>query len=77
MSNNYVPNGPEYIRLPKPKTRCPITGLSRGTLRELTVPTKRNGFRPPVKSVLIKSRYATRGIRIIPRQQLLGYGGFR
>lgn len=64
---------PEFLRLPKTGSRCPITGLSRTTLNELTLPTKANDYRPPVKSVSIRKRGALRGVRLIPTDALLGY----
>jgi len=53
----------DWARLPKPGER--FIGLSRSTLTELTVPCEANGFRPPVKSAVIKKRHALRGIRLI------------
>lgn len=67
------PIPPEYIRLPKPKTRCEHTGLSRSTLYELIVPRRRNNFRPPVKSKQVKGAGAMRGIRLIHYPSLLHY----
>lgn len=64
---------PEFIRLPLPGKRCPITGLSRTTLCELSIPSASNGFNPPVRSVLVKRRGALRGIRLINYASLLGY----
>jgi hypothetical protein len=64
---------PEYIRLPRPKTRCPVTGLARTTLEELVVPCARNGNRPPVISRVVKQPHATRGIRLIHLPSLLAY----
>jgi hypothetical protein len=64
---------PEFIRLPKPGDRCRLTGLSRSTLAELTVPCPANGHRPPVKSLVVKKRGATRGIRLINFDSLLDY----
>ena len=64
---------PSYVRLPKPGARCPHTGLSRATLCELTVPSKANGFRPPVPSHVVRGLSATRGIRLIPLSALLRY----
>jgi len=64
---------PDYIRLPKPYERCRLTGLSRSTLAELTVPGPANGFKPPVKSLVIKKRGAMRGIRLINFDSLLDY----
>lgn len=67
----YIP--PDYIRLPKPGDRCPISGLSRTTLIELSVPSPCNDFRPPVESKHIKRPGAQRGIRLISRTSLLSY----
>lgn len=64
---------PEFIRLPLAPARCPYTGLSRATLCELTIPSSRNEFRPPVKSVLIKKRGALRGIRLVNFDSLVEY----
>jgi hypothetical protein len=46
---------PPYLRLPKPKERCPYTSFSRTTLVELCVPTAANNFRPPVRALCIKT----------------------
>ena len=70
-NNNHVK--PEFIRLPKPGARCPITGLSRTTLTELTAPSERNGHRPPVRSIVLKGRHAVRGIRLIQYQSLIDH----
>jgi len=67
------PQAPEFIRLPKPGSRCPYTGLNRSTLSELTLPCDANGFSAPVKSVLLRKRGATRGIRLISFDSLIGY----
>lgn len=66
-------NLPIFIRLPAPTARCPYTGLSRTTLTELTVPSKENGYRPPVKSHLLAAPGAKRGIRIIDLESLMAY----
>lgn len=66
---------PVLVRLPKPGARCPYTGLSRSTLCELTVPSKANGHTPPVPSHVVRSKAATRGIRLIPLNALLEYLG--
>ena len=60
----------EFIRLPAPKERCPLTGLSRGALNDLILPCPKNGFNPPVKSFCIRQRGAKTGIRIIDFQSL-------
>jgi hypothetical protein len=64
---------PEFIRLPKPGTSCPWTGLTRGTLNNLILPGPANGFKPPVKSVSLRPRGAKRGCRLIVFDSLLGY----
>jgi hypothetical protein len=64
---------PEFVRLPSPRGRCPLTGLSRTSLCELTVPSPVNDNRPPVKSVVIRKRGATRGIRLISYDSLMAY----
>jgi hypothetical protein len=65
---------PEYTRLPKSGTLDPLTGLSRSTLNALVLPTRANGFRPPVRSSVIKTnKHAKRGIRLVHAQSLLGF----
>jgi len=62
-----------WLRLPRPGTRCPVSGLSRTTLAELVRPCPRNGYRPPVEARLLKRRDARRGVLLISRESLLGY----
>jgi hypothetical protein len=62
-----------WIRLPRPGTRCPVTGLSRSTLAELVRPCPRNDYRPPVEARVLKRRGAMRGVLLISRESLLGY----
>lgn len=64
---------PTYIRLPRPGTRCPHTGLSRTTLAELTRPCERNGYRAPVPAKEIRAKHSRRGIVLIPLADLLAY----
>lgn len=64
---------PEWLRLPAPGGRCRFTGLSRGTLNELTIPGPANDGHPPVKSVVLRKRGALRGIRLISYDSLMGY----
>jgi hypothetical protein len=56
---------PEFTRLPKPGTLCPYTGLSRGAINELILPTKRNFHKPPVRSFCLRQRGAKTGVRLI------------
>lgn len=62
---------PEFIRLPKPNTRCPYTGLSRSGLNNLILPSASNGFKAPVRSVCIRKRGAIRGTRLIEYNALV------
>jgi len=64
---------PQFLRLPKPGTQCLHTGLSRSTLNELILPNEANGFKPPVRSVVHKKKYAVRGIRLINFRSLIDY----
>lgn len=60
----------EFLRLPQPKCRCPITGMSRSALNELILPTPRNRNKPPVKSFCLRQRGAKTGIRLVDYQSL-------
>ena len=64
---------PEFIRLPKPGQQCPYTGLSRSHLNSLILPTKANGNCPPVRSVSLRQRGATRGVRLVVFESILSY----
>jgi hypothetical protein len=64
---------PEFIRLPKPGSRDPFTGLSRSFLYELILPSEANGFKPPVRSVHLRKRGAVRGVRLIVLDSLIKY----
>ena len=64
---------PEFIRLPKPGSREPFTGLSRSKLNQLILPSAENGFKPPVRSVVLRKRGAIRGVRLIFLDSLIGY----
>jgi hypothetical protein len=63
---------PEWIRVPV-KGRCPYTGLSRSTLYTLIAPCEANGHKPPVRSVSLRRRGNTTGVRLIHLQSLLDY----
>ncbi len=64
---------PEFIRLPANKAHCPFTGLKRGTMRNLTLPSKANNFRPPVPAKILKQRGKLRGVVLIPYDALIAY----
>jgi hypothetical protein len=63
-----------WSQLPKSGDRCQASGLSRSAINALILPTKANGFKPPVKSRSIKShKHASRGIRLYSVESLLAY----
>ena len=64
---------PEFIRLPKPRTCDPWTGLSRSTLNLLVLPCRENNYRPPVRSCTLRRKGTTKGVRLIDLQSLLDY----
>lgn len=64
---------PIYVRLPKPGTRCPRTGLSRSWLCDVCVPSEKNNWKPPVKSYRVPRKGDKRAIRLIVWESLLSY----
>lgn len=63
----------EFLRLPKPGTLCPVSGLSRSYLNSLILPSDSNGHRPPVKSVCLRQRGARKGVRLISFDSLMAH----
>lgn len=63
----------EWIRLPDPGERCPVTGLSRTSLAEILAETDPETGEKLVVSILKRKQGATRGIRLILKQSLLDY----
>jgi hypothetical protein len=61
---------PEFIRLPKPRERDPLFGLSRSYLNVLILPSAENDYRPPVRSVVLRRKGARTGVRLINVQSL-------
>lgn len=57
---------PEWIRLPKPGTLCPWTGLSRSKLWEVLQTGK-------VRNICLRKEGAARGARLISLAALIGY----
>ncbi|MDP3073595.1 MAG: hypothetical protein Q8N18_25145 [Opitutaceae bacterium] len=64
---------PEFIRLPKAKTLCPHTGMSRSSMANLTVPSKANDFRPAVPAKCLRRQGNVRGLWLVPFEALLAY----
>lgn len=63
----------EWLRVPRPGERCPVSSLSRSTLIELVKPCERNGNKPPVEAKHLKREGTSRGIILINRASLLAY----
>ncbi len=56
----------EFLRLPSPRARCRLTGLSRTTLCELIE-------RKVIRAIKVRQPGAQRGVVLIIRQSLLDY----
>ena len=57
---------PEFIRLPKAGSRCPLTGLSRTSLVELV-------DSGAVRATRLRKRGSSRGITLIHKDSLRSY----
>lgn len=64
---------PEFLRLPKSGTLCPLTGLGRSFINGLILPTEENGHRPPVKSISLRKRGAQKGVRLVVYDSLMAH----
>ncbi len=64
---------PELIRLPKPRSLCPYTGLSRSKMNELVLPCAANNFKPPVKFISLRNRGQVKAVRLIVYDSLMAY----
>lgn len=65
-TNAQTASYPEFLRLPKPGERCPISSLSRTTLVELIADGK-------VEAKKLRKRGSLRGITLILTDSLLAY----
>jgi len=59
---------PEWIRLPKSGTRCPYSGLSRSAMNGLILDKE-----PKVKSTVLKTKGASRGVRLVNYESLMNH----
>ncbi len=64
---------PEFIRLPKPRTSCPHTGMSRTSMYNLCVPTRANGFKPKVPAKCLRVSGNVRGTWYVPYEALVSF----
>jgi hypothetical protein len=63
----------EFMRLPPPGQQDPIFGLKRSYLNLLILPCRENGYRPPVKSVVLRRTRGRKGVRLIEVASLRAY----
>lgn len=63
----------EFMRLPPPGQKDPVFALTRSYLNMLILPCRENGFRPPVKSFVLRRTRARKGVRLIEIQSLRDY----
>ena len=84
MDNNLRPDDPlkfavgvkteaEFMRLPPPGQKDPVFGLTRSYLNMLILPCRENGFRPPVKSFVLRRVRTRKGVRLIEIASLRNY----
>lgn len=64
---------PNFIRLPKHRTNCPYTGLSRTGMYNLCVPCAANGGKPKVPAKSDRQPGNLRGVWLIPFDALIAY----
>ena len=64
---------PEFIRLPKPGTLCPHTGLTRSKMNELVLPSALNRFKAPVRSISLRNHGQVKAVRLVVYESLLSY----
>jgi hypothetical protein len=64
---------PAFVRLPRSGTRCPLTGLSRGVMQTLVLPSDANKLTPPVRSRILRQKGKNRGVRLVEVDSLLKY----
>jgi hypothetical protein len=60
-----TPVQPEFLRLPPPRQHDPLFGLTRSYLNTLILPCAANGYRPEVKSVVLRRRGSRYGVRLV------------
>lgn len=63
----------EFMRLPPAGQTDPIFGLRRSFLNILILPCRENGWRPPVKSIVLRRTRARKGVRLIDVASLREY----
>jgi len=64
---------PETFRLPSGRDRDPFFGLGRSYWNEQILPTPRNGYKPPIKSYVIRKKGSHTGVRLIDFESALQF----
>ena len=64
---------PYYVPLPSGRATEFYTGLRRGVLNRLVLPTPANAYRPPVRSISLAARGQLKGKRLVHLGSLLAY----
>jgi hypothetical protein len=73
QSRPATPQVPTFLRLPRPGTRCPFTGLSRNYINLLVLPTEANAHTPPVRSYVLRQTEAKTGVRLVSHESLMNF----
>lgn len=68
-----VKTNAEYMRLPPSGQYDPVFGLKRSFLNLLILPSADNGWRPPVKSIVLRRKRKKKGVRLIEIASLRAY----
>lgn len=64
---------PEYIPIPRTRTKCPHSGLSRSGIYNLIRPAKANGYKAVVQSCVVRLPGKVRGRRMVHYRSLMAY----
>jgi hypothetical protein len=64
---------PYYIPIPRTRTKCPHSGLSRSGIYNLIRPTKANGYKAVVDSCVVRLPGKGRGRRMVHYRSLMDY----
>ena len=65
-ANNREASRPEWVRIPKPRTTCPYSGLSRAHVHRLVKEGE-------VESMSLRKRGARTGVRLVSYDSLMAY----
>ena len=65
-ANNREASRPEWVRIPKPRTTCPYSGLSRAHIHRLVKEGE-------VDSTSLRKRGAKTGVRLVSYDSLMAY----